>query len=640
MRRVAACLPRVLLFPAGRGRLGHLLKRNFGMEVHGLESRPEQARTARALLDSLCETPLGTAPLPYTEGYFDLLIVRDFHGTANEFSQALRLLRPLLSDCPLVYVLSPNPLYWRGEIHGTLSPEETAQTAATADLRTLGFWMSEDTAFLTAPLEGSRVSIEGRSIDIESAADREAKACADVLWVFAPPRYSLLEHAQSLCGQGRPDWAYELLAHTPPQQEESMPAKAALHTARLEYLLGWVQSSTPPDELPYFARGMHHFRIAEACNPGQPRALQAMAAFWRRIGGESMAQGLLRSTGAWEEKAVHVDASPEIAPQERARTEAMRILFVLPARPHYGLDVIYDGLCKVLGPEAVVDFPPKPSLHGVPPGELANYPCSYHWPAHDFPEEEVLDQLRAGRFSAVVYGDCENALDGAWARRVAESAQGTPFYLLDANDECTNLRGAIQEILGRQTDGYFKREMLSCVDYGPGAFPMPFALSEEQALREFDKDRPNDLFWAGHRNAYRRRFYLERIEEHLGLRLDATYTAEKYQVRLRQARIGLNLFGFGFDTVRYWELPAQGCLLLSERPPIRIPFNFEDGKSAVFFSDAPELIEKLDYYLAHPAESETIARAGHALYWERHTATARAEQLLARIRTSGGSAGR
>jgi spore maturation protein CgeB len=126
-----------------------------------------------------------------------------------------------------------------------------------------------------------------------------------------------------------------------------------------------------------------------------------------------------------------------------------------------------------------------------------------------------------------------------------------------------------------------------------------------------------------------RRTFLEPVENALGMPLDAEFTQEEYLTVLRQSRICLCLFGLGFDTVRYWEAAAQGAMLLANRPPIHIPHNFVDGQSAVFFDDLPDLLAKLGYYLAHPAESLAIADAGHALLCEHHTTRARASQLLA-----------
>lgn len=119
------------------------------------------------------------------------------------------------------------------------------------------------------------------------------------------------------------------------------------------------------------------------------------------------------------------------------------------------------------------------------------------------------------------------------------------------------------------------------------------------------------------------------------LPLSATYgtplTPSAYADRLQQHLMGISLAGNGFDTVRYWELPAHGALLLSERIPLAIPFDYEDGKHAVFFDTVQEAYEKGAYYLAHPDEALEIAQAGHAHLLAHHTGSARARQCLARI---------
>jgi spore maturation protein CgeB len=80
--------------------------------------------------------------------------------------------------------------------------------------------------------------------------------------------------------------------------------------------------------------------------------------------------------------------------------------------------------------------------------------------------------------------------------------------------------------------------------------------------------------------------------------------------------------------VRYWEIPAHKVMLLAERPPIRIPHNFKDGESAVFFDDLPELEAKVDYYLSRPDEARQIAEEGHRHFMRYHTTCARARQFL------------
>jgi len=225
------------------------------------------------------------------------------------------------------------------------------------------------------------------------------------------------------------------------------------------------------------------------------------------------------------------------------------------------------------------------------------------------------------------------SLDRRVARRLLAAGAGLPLFIVDQEDDPMDNRAKVLEQLGHgPVRGYFKREMLRCVDYGPYAWPLPFAYPDGRVPQAFTAERCRPLFWAGSRAYGLRRRYLEPLEGRFPIDLDASYGQQAYVEALCASRIGINCFGLGFDTVRYWELPAHGCMLFSERPPIRIPHNFEDGVSAVFFGDAPELEERLPYYLTHPAEAAAIAEAGHGLLRRHHTASARARQLIARMR--------
>jgi hypothetical protein len=98
---------------------------------------------------------------------------------------------------------------------------------------------------------------------------------------------------------------------------------------------------------------------------------------------------------------------------------------------------------------------------------------------------------------------------------------------------------------------------------------------------------------------------------------------------LGRSKIGLSLRGGGFDSMRYWEIVASKTFLLSERPTIYIPNNFEDGKHAVYCrSDLSDLLDLARAYARDDLARKTIAEAGYRHLLEFHTCEKRAAQFL------------
>lgn len=463
-----------------------------------------------------------------------------------------------------------------------------------------------------------------------------------VLVKFVSPAYSPIARAKRLHADGQPDLAYNELMEVPQELLDREGLSGEVHALALHYLADVAEASDPDLGHGFILRGQGHFVHTTRHAPDSGLAAEAYARILQRAGACELAYAVRSSFRTAHPHAEgvtsmlpparrsEVDWSECMSPKFQWPGRLPRILFLTSPAPHYGLDVLYDGLCTVLGVEQVTEWPYKPSLHGAPMHTLGHYPCSFHWNSSALSYETILEMVREGAFDVVLLGDCDAELPANLVAQILKGAadNSVPVALVDAADECMDLRPRVYESLGAvKFDLYFKREMARFIDYGPDTIPLPFSYSRSK-IRPHDGPRTRDFFWAGVRQFGLRRLYLDFLESARGMELGNAYPQDLYAEHIASSRIGLSLFGKGYDTVRYWELPAHGCMLLSEHLPIHVPFNFTDGKTAVFFESLNDLLDKLDYYRAHPEESSQIAEAGERHFLEHHTAEARSRQLL------------
>jgi len=571
-------------------------------------------------------TPVNDPPLPAGR-QTDCIVMNWPSGGRPDGAAALgRLVSHLSADgCVLFRAL--NRAYCRGDGERGLSRDEAERILIDAGLAAYTEW--------------SHVDEQARDQSRDAAECENAFAIEfTLLAVF--PTYNPVEHAHSLFKAGHADWCYGVLELIPPAYLERPEVAAAVYSDMQLCLAFTSRQEGQGDVLRRFFEAQVLFYRVVSRMPLHAEAYHTQAAFWSRIGNPAMGLRLLQSlhhVAPDDRTAQAIDTWPvSVAPPEEPETPppwaperfTPRVLMIMTAgRPHFGMDILYDGLRSVLGDDGVVEFPWKPTLHGQGPKEQANYPCLFDHPGELLDVEALAAQLRAGRFDLMLFCDLEQETARDDVRALLAAAGDVPLFIVDAQDDPVDNRPEALDHLGRAScRGYFKREMLACCRYGPRAYPLPFAYPDAQAPPDVSGPRDRAVFWAGHRRFGLRRLYLERVEALLGGALDTHYAPEAYLQAVRSSRIGINIFGFGYDTVRYWELPAHGCMLLSERLPIRIPHNFSDGVSAVFFDDTRDLEDKLRHYLAHPDQAAAIAAAGHAHLRQHHTASARARQLL------------
>ncbi len=333
------------------------------------------------------------------------------------------------------------------------------------------------------------------------------------------------------------------------------------------------------------------------------------------------------------------------------------ILFISSRESDYLQDLTYAGLAELLGKDRVVDFPSHWQYHRSrkyvfsPP---AIYPRNLGY----IPDVQrkvdsslgfVRRLLAGNEFRLVILASVKP--DALESIKSVMDLISVPWAFIDGGD-WPEVGGDFKRIGGqdalqkfqtlcaqRPPALIFKRELPVGKNI-PTVFPLPFSACAAQIpIMDPASGKKNQVaFWAVESSATRRKVF-----EILKRRYDCDQNGsisgqnfKKYSRRggsyfnsLNQTRISLSFQGEGFDTLRFWEIPLCGSLLLSEEPTIQIPHPFTHGVNAVFCkNDLSDLISLIDHYLTHEREALQITREGQTHLLKYHTQKSRAEYVL------------
>lgn len=315
------------------------------------------------------------------------------------------------------------------------------------------------------------------------------------------------------------------------------------------------------------------------------------------------------------------------------------ILFINTPETDYLQDLSYSGLVKVLGRGRVVDQPWNPRFH-LP---LKGYPrnlgrSGFAWP-------RILAD--AGSFGLVIVGAAKPRCLQSYLSIVERIPPSTPVAFIDGGD-WPEVGGDLKRLGGwdlyleaarkRPFDLVFKREIIEGTNFPANAFPLPLSFNFGRLPGKASSLKYQVSFWAVESNPARTRA-LELLEDRFDCRDNGTVRNQvfskyrrkglRYLEELASCALVLNFPGAGWDTLRYWEVPALGRPMISMRPRIAIPDNFEDGKEIVFCrDDLSDLVDLCRYYLDHAEEREAMARAAQAKAREKHSDEARARYMM------------
>jgi hypothetical protein len=353
----------------------------------------------------------------------------------------------------------------------------------------------------------------------------------------------------------------------------------------------------------------------------------------------------------------------------------MKILFLTSQNPDYLRDVLFHGLINLIGRKKVIDFPRKILYHcnkktieererGKCSCCLFNQSFRNHPQLHFFGSFSKLDDINVDDFDLILITTLQKEVINE-VKKIFFLAKKSEIKIVFVDGE--------DDILLRQiyfySNLYFKREILLNNFYslttelkrlniffhqlasslkgnlhnGPLAFPIGISNFCGYYLKPLPmgiidvgfkplKEKEYDVSFIASLNSVKRLHIFQFLKKYVEKRKLKAFIGyglpwSKYMEIFSKSKISISVSGGGFDTYRYWEIPYSGSMLLSEKPCILIPNNFEEGVSASFFKDLKELKEKLDFYLNNN-ESAEIAKNGRKLLMKYHTSVRRAKYLL------------
>lgn len=273
----------------------------------------------------------------------------------------------------------------------------------------------------------------------------------------------------------------------------------------------------------------------------------------------------------------------------------MKVLYINRKKSDYLQDILYTGLVKTLGVSNVVDMPWNNKFHF----NFKKYPrnIGLYKPSLI---KSLLNRFSVNQFSLVIVASCHPDTLRLYLDIIDKIPADIPTAFVDGGD-WSEVAGDLDRLGGmdlyekilsiRPFDYIFKREYLIDKTYDENVYPLPFGFNLDR-LPKLNKDYKYDVsFWAVESHRVRSEA-LALLEDKFDCRVNGTVKNQvmsKYKRKgsfylqeLACCKIVLNLRGAGWDTLRYWEVPALGGFMMSQKPGIVIKNNFVEDKEVVF----------------------------------------------------------
>ncbi|MGB3751738.1 MAG: glycosyltransferase, partial [Arcobacteraceae bacterium] len=315
----------------------------------------------------------------------------------------------------------------------------------------------------------------------------------------------------------------------------------------------------------------------------------------------------------------------------------MKILYISRATHDYLQDFIYTGLVKRIGISNILEFPwnirfhinhrPYPKNIGLIKGNL--FQSLYH------------SYIKKFEYTHIIVASCHPEALLNYQTILKEIPAHVKTIFLDGGD-LAEVAGDLNRIkedgikiynnieMIRPFDFIFKREYLLDKIYPSNVYSLPFCFNLHLLPKKLPQTYKYDVaFWAVESHPIRTQA-LELLQDKYDCKENGTtknQIMKKYKRKgtyylqeLSACKIGLNLRGAGWDTLRFWELSALGSFMISQKLNIKIENGFTNNKNIIYCEDdISDLVELCDYYLKHENKRIKIAQNAKKHIYEHHT---------------------
>lgn len=325
------------------------------------------------------------------------------------------------------------------------------------------------------------------------------------------------------------------------------------------------------------------------------------------------------------------------------------------------MDLLWAGLVRRLGPEAVVGFPDQERHHaGVPrpTGDIReDYGAERRSLCYTGRESELLHLGAHTVTSMLVGGGIDRVFvderDESFAiwKALQGPASSAKVVVVAGHDRFWN--GSPEHVAAMYGRNF---EMMFIDDWQPEYDALPWTrlinlstnydhLWDVSKRHQLLSRKKFDVCFIGYVSSPSRKAVVDHIKERWGFlnnaimleetpdRMDRFVSRREYFETMAQSRICLNLPGASAcgRALRYYEIPYVGSYMLSQRFPAKLLCPFYDGLHCNLFSSLDELDYHIGTMLEGEVEREKIAVEGHRHAMTNHTVDARMDYLFSEL---------